>query len=124
MHACAPWSVIGISSPSGKVRSTMNRAIWFAPSLVCDRVAALGSQRRRGPQPGGCGKRLSQCSIRVLNSGQPGRDLDPRIEAELVQDVVDVVVDRALRQVEARGDVAVAETVRHQPRHLVLAAAQ
>jgi len=35
----------------------------------------------------------------VLISRHPGRDLDPRIEAELVEDVMDVVVDRALREV-------------------------
>src|SRR5579859_5041956 len=60
----------------------------------------------------------------VLISREPGRDLHPRVEAELVEDVVDVVVDGALREVEPRRDLAVAQARGQQAGDLLLAAAE
>ena len=36
--------------------------------------------------------------MRLLGGGYPGGDVDPRLEAELVEDVVDVSLDRSLRE--------------------------
>src|SRR5207248_753216 len=44
----------------------------------------------------------------VLISREPRRHLHARFESKLVQDVVHMVVDRALRQVKAPGDLLVA----------------
>src|SRR5438067_13862770 len=57
-------------------------------------------------------------------SSQPGSDLYSRVEAELGQDVMDVVVHGALGEVQALCDLAVAHALREELRHLVLAAAE
>lgn len=36
--------------------------------------------------------------MRLVGGGHPGGDVDPRAEAEFVEDVVDVGLDRALRE--------------------------
>src|SRR5262249_37695190 len=70
------------------------------------------------------GRRLSRYLIHVLISREPGRHLDARIEAELVEDVGHVVVDSALRQIEALGDLAVAHPFRQHLSHLALSLAE
>src|SRR6266550_4962023 len=96
-QACAPCSVSGISSPSGNERSTMNLAIG-KPPCGC-RGDPGGSPSASGygcPIRPPSGRRLSRCSVQVLISGEPGRHLDPRVKPKLVEDVMHVIVDRAL----------------------------
>src|SRR5689334_9709164 len=65
-----------------------------------------------------------RCSRRVLISREPARDLDPRVEAQLVEDVVDVVVHGSLRDEETGRDLAIAQTAGQQPRDLAFAPAE
>src|SRR3989442_5273347 len=88
MQACAPCSVDGISSPSGKVRSTMKRPITSPP---CNRAAWEGRHRSQAmwtSRPRHPGEGSFDAQFGYSFPGQPCRDLDPGIEAELGQDVV------------------------------------
>src|SRR5579872_1896337 len=127
-HACAPLSVIGISSPSGKVRSTMNRAITTSCLQLGGPAVAIALRLGRG-RHGAIREKTqaraqSRCSFSCSSLGDPRRDLDPRIEPELAEDVMHVVVDRSLGQVQALGDLLVAETAGQELSHLLLALAE
>src|ERR671924_1874808 len=107
-QASAPLSVMGISRPSGNVRSTMKRAI-ATSSLPCGGTSAASAiEPRFGPLPfhprEGSRGTQSRCSF----SRYPRRHLHARVEAQLGQDVADVVVDSALGQEEPLGDLAIA----------------
>ena len=52
--------------------------------------------------------------------GRPGGDLRPGGERQLAQDLGDVILYGALREVELRGYLTVGEPSRHQGRHLPL----
>src|SRR5215831_3660176 len=54
----------------------------------------------------------------------PGGDLGPRAEAELVQDAADVAVNGALGDEQARPDLSVGQAVGDQPRDLVFPLAE
>jgi len=56
--------------------------------------------------------------------GRPGRDLGPVAQAELGQDVLDVVLGRPLGHEQFLGDLPVRETARHELRDLLFPAAQ
>jgi len=51
----------------------------------------------------------------------PDRDLDPRLEAELLQDVADVPLDGPPGDGQRGGDLPVAQPPRDHPRDLALA---
>src|SRR5690242_2372362 len=123
-HASDPLSVIGISSPSGNMRSTMKRAIDNLLRAIAARKAA--SQVRLGLDQRPAIRRKAQCSAQLLCSflREPRRDLHPRVEAQLGKDVVHVVVDRALREVQPLGDLAVAQAASKKLGDLVLTPAQ
>src|SRR6266487_5243680 len=67
----------------------------------------------------------------IVRSGEPGfrlaaapgesRDLQPRIEGEFLQDVMDVPLHRIGGEVEALPDLLVAQAIRDQIEHLPLA---
>src|SRR5262249_744754 len=48
----------------------------------------------------------------------PGRDLDARVESQLVADLLDMPLDRPLRAGQAGRDLLVAQALGDQPRHL------
>ena len=56
--------------------------------------------------------------------GRPYGYLRPRVEAQLVEDVQDVVAGRPFGDHEVRGDLAIRETPRNQPSDLALAMAE
>src|SRR5690348_11867763 len=96
MHACAPASVSGISRPSGNERSTMNRAMCASLRVMRSRLWVTGQAPHRGKGSAGAQFRCSILWNGALRAprGEPGCDLHARVEAELVEDVRHMVVDR------------------------------
>src|SRR5579864_6600627 len=132
-QACAPLSVIGISSPSGNTRSTMKRAIDNPPACYRGPQGPHHCQARFRSARGHPWKGSRRCSIRVLISfwcalrppgGNPCCDLHPRIESQLVEDVMHMVVDCALGEKQPVRDLAVAQAAGEQLGDLVLPFAQ
>src|ERR1700693_1445787 len=104
MQACAPCSVSGISSPSANERSTMNLAIDSSLQLPWRPGWIAFHVRLWMPHASAIREKAQAMLISVLISVfvsvfvscQPGRDLDAGVKPELVEDVVDMVVHRAL----------------------------
>src|SRR5438067_9204684 len=79
--------------------------------------AGSSFRARRGSDAGWTGSALTL-------PGDPGRDLGPAAEAELVEDVGHVAVDRALRDHELLGDLVIGQPARDERGDLELAAAE
>ena len=61
---------------------------------------------------------LSRCGRAQPVLDRPGRDLGPRVEAELVEDALDVTFGRPLGDDQARGNLAVGESSGRMSRHI------
>src|SRR5690242_18361657 len=99
----------------------MRSRLWLARHHPHRGEGSAGAQVRCSFFWGG---RPARARLASASGGEPGRDLDARVEAELVEDVMHVVVDRALGEEQALRDLAVGDARREQLRDLALALAE
>src|SRR5207244_3053660 len=96
--------------PGRQVRAARPRT--RAPRRRPDRAHDPGRMTRARPAHAGASRRQPLLTRRC----QPGGDLGPRAEAELVQDAADVAVGGALGYEQAHADLLVGQAVGDQPR--------
>src|SRR3954467_15157952 len=110
------------SSSSAPERPPLRRRMAYSCMWISD---PWGETVRRHRMGAPIGPHRENClSSEDAQAQGLGGGLAAALDAELAQDRRDVVADRALRQEEPLGDLAVAQPLGHQGQHLELARGQ